>query len=231
MFLDMTRGYAIGDGPHVWRTADGGRSWREIALPPHLTHSGYPQNLDGIDLSAKGVLRLALYVDGIEGIHTATLIFRLNWGADQFQSEATLKQQAIVALHSMPSDLGNERIYALSALGAFQDFAQNSYHDDAPRTGAISTWTAERPDDIQQMRTFDSGLTLDGMSVGKHGVLLVYATDTSRNGAPHDLTFISTDGGGSWEEQDDGISQGGYFDPDTNTLYRLYGYTLKKRTF
>jgi hypothetical protein len=30
---------------------------------------------------------------------------------------------------------------------------------------------------------------------------------------------------------DDGIGQGGWFDPQTNTQYALYAYTLKKRAF
>ena len=69
------------------------------------------------------------------------------------------------------------------------------------------------------------------MSVGKKGVLLVYATDARREGAPHDYTFYSRDFGKSWDDVDDGTSQGGWFDPRTNTQYALYAYTLKKRSF
>lgn len=230
MFLDAKRGYAIGEGPRVWRTADGGRSWREMALPRYAENSGHEQNFNGTDLSATGVLRMAFYVDGADGVRASTFVFRLNWDAEQFEHEVTLKQQAIVALRSAPNDSGVERIYALSALGSLRDLVNNP-RDDARRTGAISAWTAAQPSEVQQLHTFDSRFSFNGLSVGKHGAVLVYATDAGRNGAPHNFTFSSTDSGKSWDEQDDGISQGGYFDPDTNTLYRLYGYTLKKHTF
>jgi hypothetical protein len=72
-------------------------------------------------------------------------------------------------------------------------------------------------------------LRLDGLSVGRQGVLLVYATDATGNGAPRDLTFISKTFGKSWDELNDGLAQGGYFDPETNTQYTLIAYTLKKR--
>lgn len=73
--------------------------------------------------------------------------------------------------------------------------------------------------------------SLNGLSVGSKGVLLVYATDASRQGAPHDMTFYSRDSGRSWSDIDDGVGQGGWFDPQTNTQYALYAYTLKKRQF
>jgi hypothetical protein len=72
---------------------------------------------------------------------------------------------------------------------------------------------------------------MDGLSVGKNGVLLVFATDATREGAPHDFTFYSRDFGRSWNEIDDGVGQGGWFDSQTNTQYALYAYTLKKRSF
>ena len=62
-------------------------------------------------------------------------------------------------------------------------------------------------------------------------MLLVYASDDQRAGAPHDITFYSSDFGKSWNDVDDGISQGGWFDRETNTQYALYAYTLKKRAF
>lgn len=229
LFMDPQHGYAIGEGPHIWRTEDGGRFWHEISLPPQPTDGSLPQALDRVDLSSKGVLRLALYADEIERTRASTSIFRLDWGTDHFQQEATLRGQTVVGLRSAPSDTGGERVYALSELGVVPHLAHEAH--DALKTGAISTWTAERPSDVQQLHAFDSRFALDGMSVGKNGVLIVFATGARSDNAPHDFTFVSSDSGRSWEKHDDGISQGGYFDADTNTLYRLYGYTLKKRTF
>lgn len=42
MFLDPLRGYAVGWGPHVWRTADGGQSRHEIKVPPLAADAGKP---------------------------------------------------------------------------------------------------------------------------------------------------------------------------------------------
>jgi hypothetical protein len=33
LFIDPQRGYAIGWGPRVWRTADGGNTWQAIDVP------------------------------------------------------------------------------------------------------------------------------------------------------------------------------------------------------
>lgn len=68
---------------------------------------------------------------------------------------------------------------------------------------------------------------LDGLSVGKQGMLLVYANDATRDGAPRDLTFMSTDSGRSWKDLNEGSAQGGYFDSDTNIQYALFAYTLR----
>ncbi|MCA8303413.1 hypothetical protein LGN24_18135 [Burkholderia seminalis] len=125
-------------------------------------------------------------------------------------------------------------VYALSHL----DEPQNGKgHDNGHRTGAISTWTTDHPKVVQQLRTFDEKLTLASMSIGRNGLLLVHATDPNSGsggtggGAPIDLTFSSTDAGKTWNKTTDKSARGGYFDAQTNTLYWLHGFTLKKRTF
>ncbi|MFP3562585.1 glycosyl hydrolase, partial [Paraburkholderia sp. SIMBA_049] len=73
----------------------------------------------------------------------------------------------------------------------------------------IFTWTNDHPEAVQQLRTFDEKLTLDSMSIGRNGLLLVYATDPNSGsggtggGAPIDLTFSSTDAGKSWNKTTD----------------------------
>jgi S-adenosylmethionine synthetase len=101
--------------------------------------------------------------------------------------------------------------------------------DKGHRTGAVSVWRNVQKASAQQLHTFDDRLMLDGLSVGQQGVLLVYATDATGDGAPRDLTVVSKDFGRSWSDLNDGAAQGGYFDPDTNTQYALFAYTLKKR--
>ncbi|MFM0157489.1 glycosyl hydrolase [Paraburkholderia sediminicola] len=227
LFLDPQRGYAIGWGPHVWRTADGGQSWQEIKVPP-LADAGKPRKtFDAVNLGPDGILRVAYYVDQLGDVKTSSLIYRMSWAQQDFEQDVVLPNQTVVDLQSSPETTGGYSAYALSRLGAPRNWDDPS--DKGHRTGALSTWENRQRPTVQQLHTFDERLTLDGLSAGKQGLLLVYATDATGDGAPADLTFISTDAGKSWKELDDGAAQGGYFDPDTNTQYALFAYTLKKR--
>lgn len=230
LFLDPQRGYAIGWGPHVWRTTDAGRSWQEVKLPP-LANVGEPhKTFDAVNLGPDGVLRVAYYVDQLGEIKTSTLVYRLAWGESDFEQDVVLPNQIVVDLQSSPQTTGGYSLYALSKLGPPRDI--DNVADNGRRTGALSTWGSVRHASVQQLQhTFDERLLFDGLSVGKDGVLLVYATDASGDGAPRDLTFLSKNFGKSWEELNDGAAQGGYFDPETNTQYALFAYTLKKRQF
>ena len=230
LFLDPQRGYAIGWGPHVWRTTDAGRSWQEVKLPP-LANVGEPhKTFDAVNLGPDGVLRVAYYVDELSGIKTSTLVYRLAWSESDFEQDVVLPNQIVVDLQSSPQTTGGYSLYAWSKLGPPRDI--DNVADNGRRTGALSTWGSVRHASVQQLQhTFDERLLFDGPSVGKDGVLLVYATDASGDGAPRDLTFLSKNFGKSWEELNDGAAQGGYFDPETNTQYALFAYTLKKRQF
>lgn len=99
-------------------------------------------------------------------------------------------------------------------VGFAENFRQSALlFDISP--GGISTWTNDHPESVHQLRTFDETLRLDSLSVGRDGLLLVYATDPNsggRGGAPIDLTFSSTDAGKSWDQATDKVAQGGYFD-------------------
>jgi hypothetical protein len=231
VFLDAQRGYAIGWGPRIWRTADGGQSWTEIPLPPMAANPHEPRKtFDAVDLGPDGVLRVAYYVQMLDAVRSSSVVYRLPWDATQFEQDAVLPNQVVVQLASSDvAPAGTYSVYALSRLGLPRDW--DAADDNGHRTGAISTWTNHGQPQIDQLHTFDQRYTLDGFSVGAKGVLLVYATDASRQGAPHDITFYSRDSGRSWSHIDDGVGQGGWFDPQTNTQYALYAYTLKKRQF
>ncbi|WP_414450854.1 glycosyl hydrolase [Burkholderia sp. 22PA0099] len=231
-FLDSDRGYAIGWGPHVWRTANGGNTWKEIKAPIHATdHDAPRKTFDGVHLGADGVLRVAYYVrDGRDDGQAGSVVDRLTWNSDTFEPDMKLPNQVVVSLQSeqVPPNQAYS-VYALSRLGPPRNWKDLS--DDGKRTGAVSTWANHGNQAAEQRHTFDARLMLDGFSVGRRGVLLVYATDASGDGAPRDMTLVSRDYGKSWAEIDDGITQGVYFDAATNTQYGLYGYTLKKRVW
>ncbi|KDB06212.1 hypothetical protein LIG30_0486 [Burkholderia sp. lig30] len=234
LFLDSQRGYAIGWGPHVWRTADGGRSWQEIPPPPMATDASKPRKMfDAVDLGPDGTLRVAYYVPMLGKIQLSSVVYRLRWEAAQFEQDVVLPDQVVVQLGSTDEPPGyTYSIYALSQLGLPRDWNDwNDQNDEGVRTGAISTWANYQTPPVTQRHTFDERYTLEGLEIGKRGVLLVYASDDNRAGASHDITFYSSDFGKSWNDVDDGISQGGWFDRETNTQYALYAYTLKKRAF
>jgi hypothetical protein len=229
LFLDPQRGYAIGWGPHVWRTADGGQTWHELKVPP-LADAGQPrETFDAVNLGPDGMLRVAYYVEQLNDIKASSVVYRMRWGQQDFEQEVVLPNQTVVDLQSSPDTAGSYSLYALSRLGVPRNWDNPS--DKGHRTGALSVWTNDQTASVQQLHTFDEHLMLDGLSVGKQGVLLVSATDATGNGAPRDLTFVSKSFGKSWVELNDGAAQGGYFDPETNTQYALFAYTLKKRRF
>ncbi len=230
MFLDPLRGYAIGWGPHVWRTADGGQSWQEIKQPPRAADAAKPRKtFSAVNLGADGVLRVAYYVDQLGDFKASSVVYRVAWNQTEFEQDVVLPDQVVVDLQSSSQTAQRYSIYALSRLGAPRNIDDVS--DNGRRTGALSTWESVQHPSVKQVHTFDDRLILDGLSVGKDGVLLVYATDASGDGAPRDLTFLSKNFGKSWDELNDGYAQGGYFDPETNTQYALFAYTLKKRRF
>ncbi len=226
LFLDPQRGYAIGWGPHVWRTADGGQAWHEIKVPP-LADVGRPRKtFDAVNLGPDGVLRVAYYVDQLGDIKASSLVYRMAWSQQDFEPDVVLPNQTVVDLQSTPPTTQGYSLYVLSRLGKPRNW--DDPRDNGRRTGAISVWESAQRPSVKQLHTFDERLLLDGLSVGTQGVLLAYVTDVG-DGAPRDLTFLSKDFGKSWDTLNDGYAQGGYFDPDTNTQYALFAYTLKKR--
>ncbi|AXF22326.1 glycosyl hydrolase [Burkholderia pyrrocinia] len=230
LFLDPQRGYAIGWGPHVWRTSDGGQSWQEVVLPPDARDTGKPRRqFDGVDLGPDGVLRVAYHVAQTEHIPAGSVVYRLGWEQHEFIADVVLPGQVVVGLSSTPGPSNRYALYALSRLGEPRNL--DNAADNGHRIGAISTWTSNGAEHVEQLHTFGDQLMLDGMSVGRGGLLLVYATNPNPNGAPIDLTFISSDAGKTWNQSRDKATQGGYFDAKTNTLYSLVAYTLKKRQF
>lgn len=230
-FLDSQRGYAIGWGPHVWRTADGGQSWQEIPLPPMATDYRQPRKVfDAVDLGPDGTLRVAYYVGMLGDVRLSSVVYRLRWDETQFEQDVVLPNQVVRKLASVDQQTGRTYpVYALSRLGPQRNYDDHNDHGD--RAGAISTWASYQNPTVEQLHTFDKRYSVGSLDVGKHGVLLVYADDASREGVPHDITFYSQDYGKSWKDIDDGMMQGGWFDSQTNTQYALYAYTLKKRQF
>jgi hypothetical protein len=230
-FLDSQRGYAIGWGPQIWRTADGGQTWHEIALPPMARDPRQSRKtFDAVDLGPDGTLRVAYYVGMLGEVRLSSVVYQLHWDEALFEPDVVLPNQVVRKLTSTDEPPGfTYSVYALTWLGPPRSYHYRS--DQGGRAGAISTWPSYKTPTVEQLHTFDERFSVDGLSVGKRGVLLVDATDSSRAGAPHKIAFYSHDFGRHWKSIDDGMPQGGWFDSQTNTQYALYAYTLKKRQF
>ncbi|WP_081052368.1 glycosyl hydrolase [Burkholderia vietnamiensis] len=230
LFVDPQRGYAIGWGPHVWRTADGGQSWREIAPPPGAADPGKPRRtFDGVDLGPDGTLRVAYHVAQTGAAPAGSVVYRLAREESAFTADAVLPGQVIVNLSSSPVASNHYALYALTRVGEPRNFDDPA--DKGQRVGAISTWSNGAPEHVRQLHSFDDNVTLDSLSVGRDGLLIVYATERKPNGAPTDLMFVSRDAGTTWTRFKEKPTQGGYFNAETNTLYSLVAYTLRKRQF
>ncbi|PXX32326.1 hypothetical protein NA66_1013172 [Burkholderia pyrrocinia] len=233
LFLDPQRGYAVGGGPHVWRTSDGGNTWQAIEVPVPAHDVGKPRkDFSAVNLGPDGVLRVVYYVGRTAQSPAVSIVDRLDWEQRTFVHDTTLPNQVVLAIDATPVSAERYSLYTVSLLDSPQD--AESTHGNNRRTGAISTWANGHPESVQQLHTFDGKLRLEDLNVGRDGVLLVHATDPNTEnggGAPINLTFSSTDAGKTWKQAVNNPDQGGYFDPQTNTLYSLFAYTLKKRTF
>jgi len=231
LFLDAQRGYAVGWGPNIWRTTDGGQSWQAVELPPVDSPPTSHKTFNAVNLGPDGVLRVAYYMPRLGDIQKSSVVYQLGWGQTDFKLDMVLPEQIVVDLQTDSVNPGQSyKVYALTRLGPPRNYDDSSDHGH--RTGSLSVWTVgNHSPTAEQLQTFNARLTLNGLSVGKQGVMLVYTTDASNNGIPHDITLLSKDAGKSWNELNDGMAQGGYFDPETNTQYGLYAYSLKKRTF
>ncbi|MPV70301.1 glycosyl hydrolase [Burkholderia sp. BE17] len=233
LFIDAQHGYAIGWGPTVRRTSDGGESWKQIASPPGAVVPGETRrNFNGVSLGPDGVLRVAYHVDRSATAPARSVIYRLVPDQQAFVPDAVLPNQTVVRLASTPATTGSYALYVLSHLDNASDI--DAARDRGHRTGAISTWTNAQPEHVRQVATFDKKLILGGLDVGRDGLLLVYAIDPKQaiDDPPVTRMFSSTDAGKTWKQTDDEtIYRSKYFDPDTNTLYSLLGARLKKLSF
>ncbi len=226
LFLDPQRGYAIGWGPSVWRTRDGGQSWQEIPNPPLAGHGQARATFDGVDLAPDGVLRVAYYVPELGEVRHASVVYQLRWDRTAFEPDAILPGQTVVDLRSAPDATERYAVYTLA-----RDGAPDDDHAKTPPLGRLFAWTNQQPTSLREVHTFAARFSLDSLNVGVRDVLVVNATESKDDGAPRDYTLYSTNAGKSWSQSNDGILQGGSFDPKTNTQYALSAYTLKKRTF
>ncbi|WP_131198674.1 WD40/YVTN/BNR-like repeat-containing protein [Phytopseudomonas dryadis] len=216
-FLDPQRGYLVGWGPRIWRTADGGASWTEIPVPAQARDpSNERKRLDLVALGTDGVLRFAFLVRDAAGNHSQ--VHALRWGEDTSALAFTLPEQTVT---DIVADAGHLYILSETGLPSYLTGA-----DAPPRQSQVLHW---RGREAEVLHTFEAGLTGYALYLTPSKALLFDGVDESGL-MPRDVTAVSYDGGHKWKVEDEGASaQGGYYDTETGTRWRVSGYSLYRR--
>ncbi len=215
-FLDSLRGYAIGWGPRIWRTADGGDNWVEIPVPAAaLDPADVRKQFDAVVLGNDGVLRVAFATRDVISQDLVSQVHALRWDAATPSLAFTLPNHTVADLADHPGHL-----YILA------------WKNQTSRPDASSPATSVfylGPQGIELRHEFAPGFKAYALYVTPSGGLLADGVD-EQGRRPEDLTAISYDAGKSWKLQNEGASaQGGYYDTQTGTRWRVVGYSLYKR--
>lgn len=211
-FLDANRGYAVGWGPHLWRTLNGGMSWQPIKVPPQaLDPSDSRKTFDLVALGANHVLYMAFVPTG--STTGTSLVYALKWGETLPVLAFEVPGQTI---NNMLADKqGN--VYVVSVAGPV-------YEEDK-KTTTLSVWDGHT---LNKIYAFKQGLVGYAVYLTPQGHLLVQGADYASL-LPKDWTALSTDHGKTWDIERGLSAQGGYYDDVTGIDWRVSGYTLSKR--
>lgn len=217
-FLDPQRGYLIGWGPRVWRTRDGGEHWDELPVPEGVRNpENSRQQFDLVALGQDNVLRMAFYDHGAD----ASRIYALPWGEDISEQAFTIPDHVVMDIAANTE--GN--VYVLATQGA-PYFSLPSEERDAPRPSVVWRWNDDSLDKLHEFPPELKGYALYLTPSG--GLLFDGVNESTLLG--NDVVAVSYDGGGGWKIQNEGRSaQGGYYDVQTGTRWRVTGYSLYQR--
>ena len=215
-FLDAQRGYAIGWGPRIWRTADGGGSWTEIPVPDAARHpADVRKQFDAVVLGNDGVLRVAFATHESTSGGLVSQVHALRWDASAPSLAYTLPSYTVADL---ADHLGH--LYVLAWNG------QPSGDDSLPLSTSVF-YAGQQG--LELRHEFAPGFKAYALYITPSGGLLADGID-EQSRRPEDLTAVSYDAGKSWKLQTEGASaQGGYYDAQTGTRWRVVGYSLYKR--
>ncbi|WP_454726488.1 MULTISPECIES: glycosyl hydrolase [Cupriavidus] len=217
-FLDARRGYLIGWGPRVWRTADGGAHWTEIAVPDLVRDPGDERKqFDLVALGKDGVLRFAFFTARYEEQQNLSLVYALRWGEDTPSLAFQMPGHTVV---DIADHLGH--LYILSWKGLPREVTGS----ETPRPSVISHLGMQ---EIESLHVFDPGLRGYALYVTPNGGLLFDGEDATGL-MPKNMTAVSYDGGKRWTVEREGRAQGGYYDTNTGMRWQVRGYALYKRT-
>jgi len=217
-FLDAQRGYLIGWGPRIWRTADSGAHWTEIPVPELARgRDDKRKQFDLVALGKDGVLRFAFFTPCYEDQQNLSLVYALRWGEDAPTLAFQMPGHTVV---DIADHLGH--LYILSWKGLPTEVTGS----EMPRPSVVSHLGMQA---IESLHEFGPGLKGYALYMTPSGGLLFDGEDES-GVMPANITALSYDGGKRWKVENEGRAQGGYYDTTTGTRWQVKGYALYKRT-
>jgi hypothetical protein len=217
-FLDARRGYAVGWGPRIWRTSNGGADWTEIRVPLEARDpADERKQFNAVLLGKDGALRVAYFAktpSHPDGIGKACV---LHWKDDALRESFRMPGHTIIGFVDH-----QEQTYILSWQG------YNRANPDAPYPTVVSWLDNERV--VKPLREFNTRFNGYALYITPKGNLLVDGSNRPGDSAG-DAAMLSHDGGKTWVEQNEGgYAQGGYYDDTTGTAWRVKAYSLYKRS-
>lgn len=255
-FLDANRGYAIGWGPHIWRTADGGLHWEEVHAPAVAYR---------VDSERTRAAQVKVRSD-VPIVKDARFAFTSSYLADNgvlffsfFSPEPYRAQKDVSLVYALrredPADIFVRAEQPRGPEIAIPEVTVTDMlwvrgNEQGPRGNALYLLTAQglphnpdiphdsdrkRPagiwrwagDRATRLKIFDDDITPGALYVGKDKLLMI---DASSSKNEHDIALVSRNGGESWERQDEGPgAAGGYFENGGVTKWRYFGNSLYSR--
>jgi hypothetical protein len=225
-FRNPDEGYIIGWGPAIYRTLDGGKTWKSLPIPPAAKDPANRRaefsvaNLD----TASGTLLIGFYEHTPEAAFKArSQVWRLSWGKDEADYLFSLPEQTVIDLKLAP-----EGVYALTyRYQGKEDYYESGQPRDNPETTKeLQFWAGDTAKPVaEKLKTFPKEADTGALYRLPSGTLAVDSVKDNK-----DVLFISRDSGKSWTEENEGTgAQGVYFDEETGERYRVEGYSLYKR--
>lgn len=218
-FLDANRGYALGKGPVIWRTMDGGLTWRPI-VSASLSIGGRrsSRDIDVSQIAADGTLWFADHSANALVPGGETRVFSLAWVNKEAltnQESTPIEQLHLSGQMVVDMQVRHSTVWLLSCASQAQ-----------PANCKLLRW---QDGVLSTIKPFPSEVSPGALYVLSNGTIVVDATVES-SGVTKDVVYLSRDDGKTWVTEDEGKgAQGVFMNGTTGERWRVMAHTLSKR--